>query len=528
MALQEELLRVVQRLSFCREMEGVVAVLRESARELTGADGVTIVLRDGDLCHYVDENAIGPLWKGRRFPLETCISGWCMLHREQTVVPDIYADPRIPHAAYRPTFVQSLAMTPIRRDDPIGAIGAYWAAPHTASAEELATLQSLGDSAAMAIANAQLIERLQDANRRKDELLSMLAHELRSPLAPMRNSLQVLRLHARESEDGPGGRILALMDRQLQLLARIVEDLLDGARVSNGQVAIRRERVDLARLVRQSAEDRRDLLEAAGLRLELDLPETPVWVQGDPLRLAQALGNTLENAGRFTPAGGQVSLRLANDGAARQAVVTVRDTGIGIAPEVLPHIFEVFTQASQPLDRSQGGLGLGLPVARGLVELHGGTLEAASEGPGQGAAFTFRLPQEDEPAALTEGVRPGPPDKQALQVLVVEDNEDAAESLRLFLEFYGYEVTLAHNGPDGVATARAVLPDVVLCDIGLPGMDGFQVASLLRKTPETAALRLIAVTGYGQEEDRRRALEAGFDVHLVKPVDPQKLLAYLA
>jgi signal transduction histidine kinase len=523
MALQADLLRVVQQLSFCRDMAGVMAVLRQSARELSGADGVTIVLRDGELCHYVEENAIGPLWKGRRFPLDSCISGWCMLHREQVAIPDIYADARIPHEAYQPTFVNSLAMTPIRSEDPIGAIGAYWSAHHVATPDELEVLQALGDSAAMAIANSRLIERLQEANRRKDEFLSMLAHELRSPLAPLRNALHVLRLHLRDDDDA-SGRPLALMDRQVQLLARIVDDLLDVARISSGQVALRSERVDLARLVRHSVEDRRDLLEGVGLELDVELPETPVWILGDPLRLAQALGNTLENAGKFTPAGGRVTVRLALNG---QAVVTIRDTGIGIEPEVLPHIFEVFAQGHQPLDRRQGGLGLGLAVSKALVELHGGEIRAASAGAGKGTEFTLRLPREEEPPALTEGARPAPPKKHPLQILVVEDNEDAAESLRLFLEFYGYLVSLAYTGPEGVAAAKTVRPDVVLCDIGLPGMDGFQVAATLRRTPETAAVRLIAVTGYGQEEDRLRALEAGFDVHLVKPVDPQKLLGYL-
>jgi GAF domain-containing protein len=250
MTLQADLIRVVQRLSFCRDMESVMAVLRESARELTGADGVTIVLRDGDLCHYVEENAIEPLWKGRKFPLETCISGWCMLHRKQTVVPDIYADARIPHEAYRPTFVRSLAMTPIRQEEPIGAIGAYWADTHLASPEELTILQALGDSAAMAIANVQMIQRLQEANRHKDRFLAMLAHELRNPLAPIRNGLHVLRLHAGDDTDDLAARTRALMDRQIQLLSRIVDDLLDAARITGGQVTLRRERVDLTSLVR--------------------------------------------------------------------------------------------------------------------------------------------------------------------------------------------------------------------------------------------------------------------------------------
>jgi signal transduction histidine kinase len=527
MTLQADLIRVVQRLSFCRDMESVMAVLRESARELTGADGVTIVLRDGDLCHYVEENAIEPLWKGRKFPLETCISGWCMLHRKQTVVPDIYADARIPHEAYRPTFVRSLAMTPIRQEEPIGAIGAYWADTHLASPEELTILQALGDSAAMAIANVQMIQRLQEANRHKDRFLAMLAHELRNPLAPIRNGLHVLRLHAGDDADDLAARTRALMDRQIQLLSRIVDDLLDAARITGGQVTLRRERVDLTSLVRQSVEDRQGLLEAAGLLLELDLPAAPVWIQGDPLRLFQILGNMLDNAGKFTPEGGRVSVRLAADDPSAHAAVTLRDTGIGIDPEELPHIFQTFAQGHQALDRSQGGLGLGLAVARELMELHGGTLEAASGGLGQGAEFTLRLPLEKELPAAAEDAAARPQDKEPLRVLVVEDNEDTAESLRMFLELSGYGVILAHTGPEGVEAARSVLPDVVLCDIGLPGMDGFEVASALRQTPETAAVRLIAVTGYGKDEDRQRAFAAGFDVHLVKPVDPLQLLAFL-
>jgi signal transduction histidine kinase len=252
---------------------------------------VTIVLRDGDLCHYVEENAIEPLWKGKRFPLETCISGWCMLYRRQTVVPDIYADARIPHEAYRPTFVRSLAMIPIRQEEPIGA---HWAQSHAASAEELATLQALGDSAAMAIANVQMIQRLQDANRHKDELLAMLAHELRNPLAPIRNGLHVLRLHARDDEDERAGRTRALMERQLQLLS-------GGS--PRGRSRSAASGSTLASLVRESVEDRRALLEAAGLHLDLELPADPVWILGDPLRLFQILGNTLDNAGKFTPAG---------------------------------------------------------------------------------------------------------------------------------------------------------------------------------------------------------------------------------
>jgi signal transduction histidine kinase/ActR/RegA family two-component response regulator len=525
LAIQTELIRVVQSLSFCQDLDSVMAVLREEARQLTRADGVTVVLRDGDQCHYAEESAIAPLWKGRRFPMKACISGWCMLHREQVVIPDIYADPRIPHDAYRPTFVKSLAMTPIRTEDPVGAIGAYWADPHQATTEELQILQDLGVSAAMALANVQLIAELRAANRRKDEFLSMLAHELRNPLAPLRNALHVLRLRGGEKEAVEQAG--ELMERQVQHLAHMVDDLLDVARFTSGKIALRRERLNLARVVRHAVEDRRSMMEEAGISLELELPEIPVWVTGDATRLAQVLGNVLDNARKFTPAGGGVTVQLSLEKPERQAVVAVRDTGIGIEAKLLPEIFEVFAQADRSLDRTSGGLGLGLAVAKGLLDLHSGTIEARSAGIGQGAEFILRLPHDQELPALAEGPGTSRTAQNPLRVLVVEDNRDSAEALRMLLEICGYEVMVAFSGTEGVEIAQAARPDAVVCDIGLPGMDGFTVAEHLRRSPETAAARLIAVTGYGQEEDRQRALEAGFDVHLVKPVEPGKLLEHL-
>ncbi|HEV8334923.1 MAG TPA: ATP-binding protein [Candidatus Polarisedimenticolia bacterium] len=503
-------------------MSAVMAILREAARKLTEADGVTVVLREGGHCHYVEENAISPLWKGRRFPMSACISGWCMLHRKQVAIPDIYADPRIPHEAYRPTFVKSLAMIPIRSEDPIGAIGAYWSEGHLATPGEMAILQSLGDSAAMAISNVQLIASLDESNRRKDRFLSMLAHELRNPLAPLQTAIHLLKLRGNEPERV--AEMQEVMGRQVKHLTHMVEDLLEVSRITHGKITLRRERVDLARLVRQSVEDHRALLEASGVSLEAEVPQVPLWVVGDPTRLAQVMSNLLDNAGKFTPAGGRVTVKLA---AGDEAVLTVCDTGIGIEPDVLPRIFESFTQADHSLDRPRRGLGLGLSVTKGLITLHEGSIEAESAGAGRGASFTVRLPREPELPALLERSHATRAASKRLRVLVVEDNRDAAETLRLLLVACGYEVFVAYTGPDGVEAAGSTSPDIVLCDIGLPGMDGFGVAAALRQSPTTAHARLIAVTGYGQEEDRRRALEAGFDVHLVKPVDPEKLLSHL-
>jgi CheY-like chemotaxis protein len=317
-----------------------------------------------------------------------------------------------------------------------------------------------------------------------------------------------------------------MIDRQVTHLTRLVNDLLEVGRMIRWHVEVRKERLDLARLVRTAAEDQRPAAERAGLGLRVDVPELPVWVTGDATRLTQVLDNLLHNAVKFSDSGGSIGVRMAvTDG---QAAIDVRDTGIGIEPGVLARLFEPFSQADRSLARSRGGLGLGLSLVRRLVELHGGTVGARSDGPGTGSTFTLRLPVEAEPAALTSTpLTPGPTGKR-LRILVVEDNRDAADSLRMVLELYGYEVTVAYAGPDGVAAAVRWHPDVVLCDIGLPGLDGYGVAGALRGNPATARARLIAVTGYGHDEDRRRSKEAGFDTHLVKPVDPQALQEVLA
>jgi signal transduction histidine kinase len=368
-------------------------------------------------------------------------------------------------------------------------------------------------------------EALKEAGRRKDEFLMMLAHELRNPLAPLRNALEVLKL---SSGDGPAvEKIRAMMERQVSHLGRMVNGFLDVSRLIGGKVTLRSERLDLARLVRVAAEDQRPAFKEAGLDLAVDAPEVPLWVTGDPTRLTQVIDNLLHNARKFTERGG-VQLRVHADPQDRQAVMTVRDSGIGIEPEMLPRLFETFAQADRSLDRSKGGLGLGLSVVRGLVALHCGQVRAASAGPGLGAEFTVRLPAEPEPAALTQMPTAAVQDRKHRRILLVEDNRDTADTLRMLLELYGYEVTVAYTGPDGVKAAEERQPNIVLCDIGLPGLDGYGVARRLRGNPTTAKAHMIAVTGYGSEDDRYRSREAGFDRHLVKPVDPADLKQALA
>ncbi|HTG35145.1 MAG TPA: PAS domain S-box protein [Thermoanaerobaculia bacterium] len=369
-------------------------------------------------------------------------------------------------------------------------------------------------------------ERLREADRRKDEFLAMLAHELRNPLAPIRNSVEVLR------RIGPADpRLLQvgeMIDRQVAHMARLVDDLLDVSRVSRGKILLRAERLDLVPLVAAAVADLRGLLATSGLELDQELPLEPIWLSGDPTRLSQVVGNLLQNANKFTNPGGKVRVRLAADRESGQAVLTVEDTGIGMDPDILARLFEPFSQADGSLDRSRGGLGLGLALVKGLVDLHGGEVRAASPGPGRGSTFTVRLPLlEAEPAVAGSGAAVSEP-ARPLRILVVEDNRDAADSLRMLLELAGYSVEVAYTGRDGLEIARRFHPQVALCDIGLPGgMDGYDLARALREAEETAESHLIAISGYGQEEDQRQAREAGFDRHLTKPVEPAALMRLL-
>ena len=395
-----------------------------------------------------------------------------------------------------------------------------------ASQEELRSL-----NAALHGVNAELSGKLvalehaertlRDADRRKDEFLAILSHELRNPLAPIRNGLHVLEL-------APAGGALAarakeIMARQVAHLARLVDDLLDATRVAHGKLQVERQLVDLAVIARRTAEDHESLFTARGVAFQVHLPSGPAWVLGDATRLAQLTGNLLQNSAKFTSGGGSVVLSL--DIVERDAVLRVRDTGIGIDAEMLPRLFQQFSQADGALDRRMGGLGLGLALVKGLVEAHGGTVEASSAGRGAGTELVVRLPLATP--ASTVAAPPAAPSTHARRVLVIEDNVDAAESLRLSLEIEGHEVAVAHAGPDGLERARELSPDVVLCDIGLPQMDGYAIAKALRSEPRTRGAYLVALSGYGLPDDRRRSTDAGFDAHLTKPATIQQLQAVL-
>ena len=357
-------------------------------------------------------------------------------------------------------------------------------------------------------------ERLAESDRAKDEFLATLSHELRNPLAPLRNAIELLR----RTRDGDTRfeSVHLMMERQLDHLVRLVDDLLEVSRISRGTFSLRKEQVELAAVVRNATETSDPLIRAGGHTFVLELPEEPLWLEGDLVRMAQILANLLNNAAKYTDHGGRIRLRAWRDGPL--AAISVSDNGVGIAPDVMPRMFEMFSRGDRDDGRSQGGLGIGLALSRRLAQMHGGSLEARSEGPGEGSEFVARLPLTAVPEVATPSLHP---DQHLVQmrVLVVDDNPDAGDSLAMILAELGAEVRVARGGAEGIDMFGDYEPSVVLLDIGMPGMNGYDVARALRSRFPQHRATLVALTGWGQEGDRRRAREAGFDHHLVKPAD---------
>lgn len=370
-------------------------------------------------------------------------------------------------------------------------------------------------------------QALLDADQRKDEFLAMLAHELRNPLAPMRNAVSVLRLSS--GPDQPGLRwVTDLLDRQVDQMTRVVDDLLDISRITRGMISLRRERVAIADVVERAFEISRPMLEARRHHASVVLPPHTIWVDADAVRLAQAISNLLNNAAKFTPDGGQVALVVERSDATVE--IRVRDSGQGIPSHILPRVFDLFMQADRSLDRKAGGLGVGLTLVKRLVDLHGGTVSAHSDGPGRGTEFTIRLPAAEAPErpAPSPESRTGPVGEPAGRVLIVEDHRETAESLAVLARLWGHRVRTVHDGHAALELARDYSPDLIILDIGLPGMDGYAVAQALREEDGLRDTVIVAATGYGSEEARRRSIAAGFDMHLTKPVDSVTLKRLLA
>jgi len=343
----------------------------------------------------------------------------------------------------------------------------------------------------------------------------MLSHELRNPLAPIRTAIYLLSRVDPQSD--AASRARSVIQRQTDHLTRLIDDLLDVTRIARGKITLRRHRINVLEVVRRAAEDHRSMLAAQRLTFNIAIPAGELWVDGDPTRIAQIVGNLLQNAAKFTPEGGQVTLSVTSAGPLVE--IAVRDTGAGIEAELLDRVFEPFVQSEKSLARTGGGLGLGLALVRGIVELHGGTVNVASAGLGKGAIFVVRLPLAEAPIAARVRPARAPGRVNSRRVLVVDDNRDAAESLAELVALFGHTVDVAYDGPSAIESIRNTHPDVVLCDIGLPGMTGYELARTVRDA-RGSGIRLIAVSGYAQPDDVKKAVDAGFDAHIAKPPDP--------
>ena len=514
------------------DLDTVLRRVVEGAQALTGSDSSAIMLRDAESGAMVPRHRVGSWWRDwdtLRVTPGRGLGGVAMVTGRPVRTDDYRVDPRVP-AEFRTLTEEAGTMALMVVPVLVGAEAAgllYIAnrTPRSFTDEDETICVRLAEQTAVAVQNARLFGRQEAAraeseaaNRTKDEFLAMLGHELRNPLGAIGSAAHVLARTA--AGNHATTRASEIIGRQVQHLARIVDDLLDVSRVVAGKIALRLQPADLGEIARRVTTLHGG---PAGSRHVITVQAAPTWVSADPTRLEQVLTNLLANAVKYTPAGGEITVSVHRDG--DHAVLSVRDTGVGIRAELLPRVFDLFVQADRSLERSAGGLGIGLTLVRQLVQLHGGTVEASSAGPGRGSTFTVRLPVLADPPDSDDAARPavaGP----ARRVLVIEDNEDAREMLRNLLHILGHEVHEACDGASGIEEARRLRPDAALIDIGLPGIDGYEVARRIRA--DAPGTRLVAVTGYGQPEDRERALAAGFDVHLVKPVDPDQLQRLLA
>ncbi len=465
----------------------------------------------------------------------TC--GLTLRRRERVVVPDIAACEPIPGTgSFAPLLeggIFAAQTTPLLSRDGtlVGAISTHWLRPHHPSDRDLRLLDIVArqaadlierSSAAQAL-KAQTVELL-EADRRKDAFLATLAHELRNPLAPLKTGLAVLK-HGNEEASA---RVMQMMNRQLAHMVRLVDDLLDVSRVSRGLVVLKPERTPLRAVIDSAIEASNPLLAAAGHRFTVTLPGPPVWLNADVTRMAQVISNVLNNAAKYTPPGGRVELIA--EKIDHQVVIRITDSGVGISESMRSKIFDLFVQVEASIDKSQGGLGLGLSLAKQLVELHEGTIEASSEGLGQGSVFTIRLPASEAIAESkpSQGNTAMAQATSSMRVLIVDDNVDAAETLALFLDFVGYETRVICEAPKAVEAALEFRPAVVFLDLGMPELSGFDLARLLRAQVAMRDVALVAVSGWGTSEDKSRSRDAGIDHHLTKPVSPEDVQALLA
>lgn len=441
---------------------------------------------------------------GARFTLEVC----------DMASKDGYSlqlDFALAHAAFFPLFARGRRLGVLLLGFPLARIF---------GPAEQALASEFAGRVAIALDNSLLYSRIREDDRRKDEFLAMLAHELRNPLAPIRNAVQIMRvLDSAGSIHDEAREIIA---KEVTHLSRLVDDLLDVSRITRGKINLKLTALDLKAMLSVALESQRSLLDSNRQSLEISLPTTPLWVRGDPVRLTQVVVNLVDNAVKFTPEGGKISVSAKPT--QNQCELRIKDNGIGIASTLLPEIFNLFTQGERTLDRRQGGLGIGLALAKDLIEMHGGSIQAFSDGAGKGSEFVIRLPLLENTPQMDFPVKPERPQPAGSQrILVVDDHVESAKSLAMLLRMYGHKVETAYNGVDALQLAAEFKPRLAVLDIGLPGMNGYELAGQLLKSPENKNILLVAMTGYGQAEDQRRSAAAGFHHHLVKPVETEKL-----
>jgi PAS domain S-box-containing protein len=454
----------------------------------------------------------------------------CLEQEGRVIIENAAADPCMAGflEVFRRLGIKAIHSTPLttRSGKALGVLSTQFTGPHRPSEQELSLVDLCARQAVDFFENARLYTELREADRAKNDFLAILAHELRNPLAPIRNTVETVRLTGAHSPELRAG--LGVIDRQILLMTRLIDDLLDVSRITQNKLELRKERLELADVIHAAVESSRPILTARAHDFGVDLPPEPIMLEADLARLAQVTSNLLNNAAKYTERGGRIRLTARREG--NEAIVSVRDNGIGIPEQLQARVFDMFAQVEHSLDRSEGGLGIGLHLARKLAEMHGGNLSVRSAGSGKGSEFTLRLPVPEEPAPQRRCfVSDWAPQSlgSPLRILVVDDNRDSADSLGLLLEIPGNVVRIAYDGLHAVEMAAEFRPDVVLLDIGLPKLDGYQVAQRIRQQPGGMDLTLIALTGWGQEEARVRAKQAGFDSHLVKPVDPGLLLRHL-
>jgi two-component system CheB/CheR fusion protein len=537
------LLETVTALASARTLDDVTRIVRSSACALTQADGVTFVLREDSHCYYADEEAIGPLWKGSRFPLETCVSGWAMVNRQIAVIPDIYTDPRIPHEVYRPTFVRSLVMVPVRQEDPIAAIGAYWAEPHAATSEELRVLQAMANAAALALRNVELYgdlrrsvererearERAETANKLKDDFLATLSHELRTPLHVIQSWIWQLN---RSEQPAALKKALEVIERNVALQSRLVEDLLDVSRASTGRLQLTTRLVDLASACTAVVDVLR--LSARAKNIQVDVQqENSTFIWGDADRVQQILWNVINNAIKFTPNDGRIVVKISRGN--RQACVVVEDSGIGIEPQFLPFMFDRFRQGDPGSTRRFGGMGLGLTIVKELVQLHGGTVKATSNGRDQGTTVTLEFPVPavlDQPGTWLRrraGIEPPEARLDGVSILVVDDEPEVLSTLEGILRHHGAEVLTAASADEALKLLNQHQPTVLVSDLAMPGRDGFDLLRAVRALPSPSSTIPAAVlSAYLASEHAAAAESAGFQIFIEKPVQPLELVGQIA